>query len=128
MIAYSGGLTSIPLTTAGFGARSGNPNRPTTYEEGPWVYKRNGLYYMIFAANCCSEYIGYLTGPSATGPWTYCGVIMPTEGRSFTNHPVIIDYKNSSYFFYYNGALPGGSGYTRSVAVERFTYWCKYKG
>jgi hypothetical protein len=122
MISYSGGLTSIPLTTGGFGVRSGNAQRPTTYEEGPWVYKRNGLYYMIFAANCCSEHIGYSTGPSATGPWTYRGVIMPTEGRSFTNHPAIIDYKNSSYFFYHNGALPGGSGYTRSVAVERFVY------
>lgn len=44
------------------------------------------------------------------------------EKRGFTNHPAIIDYKNSSYFFYHNGALPGGSGYTRSVAVERFTY------
>lgn len=122
MISYSGGLTSIPLTTAGFGSRSGNANRPTTFEEGPWVYKRNGIYYLIFAANCCSEHIGYSTGPSATGPWTYRGVIMPTEGRSFTNHPGIIDYKNSSYFFYHNGALPGGSGYTRSVAVERFAY------
>ncbi|XEU95988.1 hypothetical protein FSHL1_001273 [Fusarium sambucinum] len=27
-----------------------------------------------------------------------------------------------SYFFYHNGALPGGSGYTRSVAVESFQY------
>ncbi|GAB1320955.1 CBM6 domain-containing protein [Madurella fahalii] len=122
MISYSGGLTSIPLTTAGFGARYDDPNRPTLYEEAPWVYKRNNLYYMIFAADCCSEHIGYSTGPSATGPWTYRGVIMPTQGRSFTNHPGIIDYKNSSYFFYHNGALPGGSGYTRSVAVERFTY------
>ncbi|KAH6854282.1 putative glycosyl hydrolase [Chaetomium sp. MPI-CAGE-AT-0009] len=122
MISYSGGLVSVPLTAAGFGARSGNAQRPTTYEEGPWVYKRNNLYYMIFAANCCSEHIAYSTGPSVTGPWTYRGVIMPAEGRSFTNHAGIIDYKNSSYFFYHNGALPGGSGYTRSVAVERFVY------
>jgi arabinoxylan arabinofuranohydrolase len=122
MITYSGGIVQIPLTSSGFGTRTGKPERPTTYEEGPWVYKRNGLYYLIFAANCCSEHIGYSTGPSATGPWTYRGVIMPTEGRSFTNHPGIVDYKNSSYFFYHNGALPGGSGYTRSVCVERFTY------
>jgi arabinoxylan arabinofuranohydrolase len=122
MITYSGGIVQVSLTSSGFGTRTGKPERPTTYEEGPWVYKRNGLYYLIFAANCCSEHIGYSTGPSATGPWTYRGVIMPTEGRSFTNHPGIVDYKNSSYFFYHNGALPGGSGYTRSVCVERFTY------
>ena len=47
---------------------------------------------------------------------------MPTQGSSFTNHPGVIDFDGKSYFFYHNGALPGGGGYTRSVAVEQFTY------
>jgi arabinoxylan arabinofuranohydrolase len=122
MISYSGGVTQIPLTTAGFGTRTGNAARPTLYEEGPWVYKRNGLYYNVFAAKCCSEFIGYSTAPGPTGPWTYRGTVMPTQGSSFTNHPGVIDFNGSSYFFYHNGALPGGGGYTRSVAVERFSY------
>ncbi|SDO60254.1 glycoside hydrolase family 43 protein [Lentzea jiangxiensis] len=122
MTSYSGGITRIPLTTAGFGTRTGDPNRPTLYEEGPWVYKRNGLYYNVFAAKCCSEFIAYSTAPGPTGPWTYRGTVMPTQGSSFTNHAGIIDFKGSSYFFYHNGALPGGGGFTRSVAVERFTY------
>ncbi|RIV39173.1 family 43 glycosylhydrolase [Micromonospora radicis] len=122
MISYSGGLTQIPLTTAGFGTRTGNPSRPTLYEEGPWVYKRNGTYYNIFAAECCGEFIAYSTAPGPTGPWTYRGTVMPRQGASFTNHPGIIDYAGSSYFFYHNGALPGGGGFTRSVAVERFSY------
>jgi hypothetical protein len=122
MISYSGGVTQIPLTTAGFGTRTGNASRPTLYEEGPWVYKRNGLYYNVFAAKCCSEFIGYSTAPGPTGPWTYRGTVMPTQGGSFTNHPGVIDYNGSSYFFYHNGALPGGGGYTRSVAVEKFSY------
>ncbi|MFI9531277.1 family 43 glycosylhydrolase [Micromonospora rosaria] len=122
MISFSGGPTQIPLTTAGFGTRTGNPSRPTLYEEGPWVYKRNGTYYNVFAAECCSEFIGYSTAPGPTGPWTYRGTVMPRQGASFTNHPGIVDYQGGSYFFYHNGALPGGSGYTRSVAVEKFTY------
>ncbi|GAB3416118.1 glycoside hydrolase family 43 protein [Flindersiella endophytica] len=122
MVSYSGGVSQIPLTTAGFGTRTGNPSRPTLFEEGPWVYKRNGLYYLVFAANCCPEFIGYSTAPGPLGPWTYRGTIMPTQGGSFTNHPGVIDYNGSSYFFYHNGALPGGGGFTRSVAVERFTY------
>jgi len=69
MISYSSGPTKVSLTTAGFGSRSGNAQRPTTFEEGPWLYKRNSLYYMIYAANCCSEDIRYSTGTSATGPW-----------------------------------------------------------
>ncbi|TLD14116.1 uncharacterized protein PgNI_02672 [Pyricularia grisea] len=47
---------------------------------------------------------------------------MPSQGKSFTNHPGIIDFMGSSYFFYHNGALAGGSGYQRSVAVEKFNY------
>jgi len=122
MLSYSGGVNKVQLTTQGFGSRSGNAQRPTTFEEGPWIYKRGSLYYLIYAANCCSEDIRYSTGTSATGPWTYRGVVMATSGKSFTNHPGIVDYKNNSYFFYHNGALPGGSGYQRSVAVERFVY------
>ncbi|MFF5289499.1 family 43 glycosylhydrolase [Paractinoplanes globisporus] len=122
MTSYSGSPTKIPLTTAGFGTRTGDANRPTLFEEGPWVYKRNGLYYIVFAAKCCSEFIAYSTAPGPTGPWTYRGTIMPTQGSSFTNHPGVIDFNGGSYFFYHNGALPGGGGYTRSVAVEKFSY------
>lgn len=122
MISYSGSPARIPLTTAGFGVRTGDPNRPTLFEEGPWVYKRNGLYYLVFAAKCCSEFIAYSTAPGPTGPWTYRGTIMPTQGSSFTNHPGVIDFNGGSYFFYHNGALPGGGGFTRSVAVEKFGY------
>ncbi|MEU4562721.1 glycoside hydrolase family 43 protein [Actinoplanes sp. NPDC023936] len=122
MISYSGAVTRIPLTTAGFGTRTGDANRPTLYEEGPWVYKRNGLYYNVFAAKCCSEFIGYSTAPGPTGPWTYRGTVMPTQGSSFTNHAGVVDFNGGSYFFYHNGALPGGGGFTRSVAVEKFSY------
>ncbi|GIF63883.1 hypothetical protein Ais01nite_19180 [Asanoa ishikariensis] len=122
MTSYSGGVNQIALTTAGFGTRTGNASRPTLYEEGPWVFKRNGLYYNVFAARCCSEFIGYSTATGPTGPWTYRGTVMPTQGSSFTNHPGLVDFNGGSYFFYHNGALPGGGGYTRSVAVERFSY------
>ncbi|KAB1940195.1 family 43 glycosylhydrolase [Micromonospora sp. ALFpr18c] len=122
MISYSGAATRIALTTAGFGTRNGNASRPTLYEEGPWVYKRNGTYYNVFAAECCSEFIAYSTAPGPTGPWTYRGTIMPRQGGSFTNHAGVVDVNGGSYFFYHNGALPGGGGYTRSVAVEKFSY------
>jgi arabinoxylan arabinofuranohydrolase len=122
MVSYAGAPAQIALTTAGFGTRTGDANRPTLYEEGPWFYQRNGLYYLVFAAKCCSEFIAYSTAPSPTGPWTYRGTIMPTQGSSFTNHPGVIDFSGGSYFFYHNGALPGGGGYTRSVAVEKFGY------
>ena len=110
MISYSQGPTKITLPSgAGF-------------QEAPWVYKRGSTYYVAYAGTCCSENIRYMTGPSPTGPFTAKGVIMPTQGKSFTNHQAIIDFNGHSYFFYHNGALPGGSGYQRSACVEEFKY------
>jgi arabinoxylan arabinofuranohydrolase len=121
MISYSGNPVQVSLTTAGFGTRK-DTSRATSYEEGPWFYKRGGRYYMVFAANGIPEQISYATSTSATGPWTFRGVIMPAQGASFTNHAGVIDFNGNSYFFYHNGALPGGGGYHRSVSVERFSY------
>lgn len=122
MISYSGEIEDIELTEESFGKRIGDKKRATLYEEGPWFYKRNGLYYMVFAASGIPENICYSTSTGPTGPWTFRGIIMPTQGGSFTNHPGIADYKGNSYFFYHNGALPGGGGFTRSVCVEQFEY------
>lgn len=123
MVSYSGAIQQFPNTIESFGKRTkDDPRRPTTYEEGPWLYKRDKLYYLFFAGGPISEHIGYSTGPSALGPWTYRGVVMPTQGRSFTNHPGVVDFKGKTYFFYHNGALPGGGGFTRSVCVEELKF------
>jgi arabinoxylan arabinofuranohydrolase len=121
MISYSGQIKKVPLTTESFGVRT-KDDRPTQYEEGPWLYKRNDLYYLIFAAGPISEHISYSTSPNPTGPWTFGGIVMPTQGGAFTNHPGVCDYKGNSYFFYHNAALPGGGGFNRSVCVEQFEF------
>jgi hypothetical protein len=124
MISYNKtvGIVKVPLNAEGFGQRTGDADRATLYEEGPWFYKRNGLYYLLFSAGGIPEYISYSTSTSSTGPWTYKGVIMSSQGGSFTNHCGVIDYKGNSYFFYHNGALAGGGGFTRSIAIEQFAY------
>lgn len=121
MISYSGKVEHVPMTTASFGVRT-KTDRVTSYEEGPWFYKRQGRYYLVFAGGPISEHIAYSTSAGPTGPWTYAGVIMPTEGASFTNHAGVIDFEGKSYFFYHNGALQGGGGFHRSVCVEEFSY------
>lgn len=123
MISFDGEIKQIPNTIESFGKRTvDNPQRPTTYEEGPWMYKRNNLYYLFFAAGPISEHIGYSTSKNIEGPWKYQGVVMPTQGGAFTNHPGVIDFKGKSYFFYHNAALPGGTGFTRSVSVEELKF------
>jgi len=113
MISLDGPITALDITdTTAFGP---------DYEEAPWLYKRNGLYYLAYAAGF-PEHLAYSTSTSPTGPWTYRGVLMQREGNSSTNHPGIIDYKGNSYLFYQNDWLPGGDSYHRSVCVEKFEY------
>jgi len=117
------GLVVQAMTVEAFGKRSkDDPQHATTYEEGPWLYKRNALYYLIYAAGPISEHIGYSTGPSPAGPWKYGGVLMPTQGRSFTDHPGVVDYKGHTYLFYHNGDLPGGGGFHRSVCADEMMF------
>ena len=118
------GIVRGPMTIEAFGKRQGNvpPERTTLYEEGPWLYKRNSLYYMIYAGGPVPEHIAYSTSSSPTGPWLYGGTIMPTQGRSFTNHPGVIDFKGHTFLFYHNGALPGGGGFTRSVCLDELKF------
>lgn len=92
------------------------------FEEGPWVYKRNGKYYLVYAAGGIPEHLSYSMSDSPTGPWTYKGKIMGVPTGSFTIHPGVIDYKGHSYMFYHSGQLPGGNGFKRSVCVEEFSY------
>lgn len=123
MISCSGSVNKVQVTTAGFGTRAdGDERHRTLYEEGPWFYKRGDLYYLLYAASGIPENICYSTSPTPTGPWTFRGVIMESGGGSFTNHCGVCDFKGNSYFFYHTGKLPGGGGFTRSVAVEEFSY------
>lgn len=123
MISYDDEVVSIPMNEQTFGKREGNvKDRPTLYEEAPWLYKRNDLYYLLWAGGPIPEHLGYSMSKSPTGPWENKGVLMPTEGGSFTNHPGIIDYKGETYLFYHNGALPGGHGFNRSVCVDKVEF------
>lgn len=129
MISIDGEVKTIEFKEEGFGApdpskRERGKKYTDTYTEGPWAFKRNGIYYMMYAAGGVPEHIAYSTSTTPTGPWTYRGTIMPqmNETQSFTNHAGICDFKGHSYFFYHTGNLPGGGGFGRSVAVEEFKY------
>ncbi|KAK4152457.1 glycosyl hydrolase [Chaetomidium leptoderma] len=108
MLSYSGAMTSTSVQN---------------FIEGPWLHKRNSTWYLTYSSfGGGNEDIKYATSTKPTGPWASKGQIMAPQGKSFTNHAGIIDYKGGSYFFYHNGALPGGGTYSRSVCVEKFTY------
>ena len=94
----------------------------TQYEEGPWVMKRNGTYYISYPAGGVPEHMAYSTAPTINGPWTYRGRIMDEAQNSFTIHGGNITFKGRDFMFYHNGGLPGGGGYNRSACVEEFKW------
>ena len=69
------------------------------YQEGPWIWKHDGHYYLAFASTCCPEGIGYAMSDGPEGPWEYKGHIMDHTVRTRGNHPGIIEFKGKSYVF-----------------------------
>ena len=100
--------------------------KPRNYQEGPWIYKRNGHYYLAYASTCCPEGIGYAMSDKPTGPWEFKGNIMDGNGLSSGNHPGIIDFKGKSYVFGFNyklnWELTDVHRERRSVCVAELTY------
>ncbi len=113
MVSYSGEIQQVD-------------SLPANYQEGPWVYKRQGHFYLAYASHCCPEGIGYAMASSPTGPWTYRGMIMDPTARSSGNHPGIVDFKGKSYLFGFdytlNFALTDSHRERRSVNVATLTY------
>ncbi|HKI89145.1 MAG TPA: glycoside hydrolase family 43 protein [Draconibacterium sp.] len=127
MVSYNKevGIVKVPLTKESFGFRKvKNNHRTADYEEGPWFFKRNGIYYMLYPAGGIPEHLAYSTSTGPTGPWVYGDTIMHVikKGGAFTNHPGYINFKGKSYLFYHDGALPGGGGFKRSVCIEPFKF------
>lgn len=91
------------------------------FEEAPWVYKKNGIYYMEYAAGGVPEHWAYSTAENIAGPWTYRGRIMDEAIGSFTIHGGSIEFKGRHFMFYHDGRLPNGGGFRRSTCVEEFT-------
>lgn len=114
MISYSGDIITFDIKDkAAFGP---------DYEEAPWLSKRNGIYYLFYAAHV-PEAIYYATSSSPIGPWKYGGVIMKALAQGSTgNHPGVIQYKDNWYLFYFNQDLPGGHDKRRAINVIPFDF------
>lgn len=66
--------------------------------EGPWVFKRDDLYYFTMPEG--NRVLTYYTATSPKGPWQYRGVIMEQEHQS-NNHHSIVQYQGQWLLFYH---------------------------
>lgn len=94
------------------------------FYEGPWMHKRDGLYYLSYPTIYDmgeGERLEYATAKHPLGPFTPRGVIMDLT-TAWTNHGSIVKFREQWYLFYHNDVLSGGEDHRRSTAVEYLHY------
>lgn len=91
------------------------------FVEAAYLHKHKGTYYLSYSHKFPEETV-VMSGPTATGPWSWGGVIMEKNSNVNTIHQAIVEFNGKSYIFYHNGKLPTGGEYRRSVAVDELRY------
>jgi hypothetical protein len=116
------------LTPQGLTTLAGAPNN---FWEAPWLFKRDGLYYLVYAANsnvggtpgdgCVTAStfacIRYATATNPLGPWSHRGIVLD-QVSSTTNHPAIVEFEGQWWMVYHTADAPDGGNFRRSVAVD----------
>src|SRR6478736_434225 len=101
---------------------------PQGFFEAPFLTKRNGVYYEIYAAGQNPATIDYSTSTSPLGPWKYGGRILDAlpnvSGQdAATSHPGVAEFAGQWYLVYHlSNGLNGGGTYKREVAVDKLTF------
>ncbi len=91
------------------------------YGEGPFIFKRKSLFYMIYANGWSpTSTLVYATSKDPEGPFTYRGKVMEPVS-SGTSHGSIVEYKGEWYVFYHNMDL-SGKNFRRSIAFDKIGF------
>ena len=89
-------------------------------KEGPWVFERNGTYYMTYPhVENEVERLEYAIGDNPMGPFEFTGVIMDESPTGcWTNHHSIMEYQDQWYLFYHHNDLSPNFDKNRSIRVD----------
>ena len=108
-----------------YGSNAVMSDGTTWCAEGPYMHKRNGIYYYSYTnlGNKFGAY--YATGSSPYGPFEWKGPLAswpPTGGQ---DHHSIIEFKNEWYYFYhitFPGIPAKKEGHGRIASFDRLYY------
>ncbi|MGX1471925.1 UNVERIFIED_CONTAM: GH43 family beta-xylosidase [Streptomyces canus] len=103
---------------------------PSGYNEGSFVIKRKGTYYLTWSENDTRDEnyrVAYATGPSPTGPWTKRGVILEKDlslGIKGPGHHSVVHVPGTDdwYIAYHRFAIPGGDGMHRETTIDKLEF------
>ncbi|WFE28704.1 family 43 glycosylhydrolase [Solwaraspora sp. WMMD791] len=99
---------------------------PVGYNEAPFVFKRNDIYYFMWSENDTrsEDYrVAYATGPSPLGPWTARGVVLQkrlADGIKGTGHHSVVRILGTDTWriAYHRFAVPAGNGTNREIVID----------
>jgi len=88
--------------------------------EGPFLFERNGIYYMTYPhVQNKIERLEYATSSSPMGPFTFGGVLMDESASGcWTNHQSVVNFKNQWYLFYHNNDMSPKFDKNRSIRAD----------
>jgi hypothetical protein len=95
-------------------------NLPQGFKEGPFVFERNGLYYLTYPyVRNKTEELVYSVGLSPMGPFRYGGVIMDESPVAcWTNHQSIVRFGDQWYLFYHHNDYSPKFDKNRSIRAD----------
>ncbi|MBA4283898.1 MAG: hypothetical protein C0432_06370 [Candidatus Puniceispirillum sp.] len=128
---YYGGSGQSKLSVRTLGADMVSVSAPTditpqNYTEGPFMVKRNGIYYMMYSNGYWGNdtyNVQYSTSTSPTGPWTYRGTVLKSnnEDKGPGHHSVIKIGDCDEYYIVYHRYENASSG-DRKVAIDHMYF------
>ena len=94
---------------------------PEGFKEGPFVFKRNGKYYLTYPwVMENTETLAYAMGDNPLGPFEYKGLIMKESPTGcWTNHHSLVEYEGQWYLFYHHNDYSPDFDKNRSARIDR---------
>ena len=100
--------------------------KPQGYNEGSFVFKRNGKYYLMWSEFDTRDprySVAYATADSPMGPFTKVAANPVLKGKGVVkgagHHSVVqVPGKDEWYIVYHRFKIPGGNGYNRETAIS----------
>ena len=94
---------------------------PEGFKEGPFVFKRNGKYYLTYPwVRENTETLAYAMGDNPLGPFEYKGLIMKESPVGcWTNHHSLVEYNGQWYLFYHHNDYSPDFDKNRSARIDR---------
>ena len=97
---------------------------PEGFKEGPFAFKRNGIYYLTFPwVKDKTETLAYAVADNPLGPFEFKGLIMDESPTGcWTNHHSLVEKDGEWYLFYHHNDYSPDMDKRRSARIDKVTF------